>query len=317
MKKIIYGLLILIVTFTCFNVYAFRISKFEALFETDEDFQDNTSVLYFGWRGEEAYKMEMDLEIDPSMIEFKQAAAGDTFDIDYKVEHISSTADKYHFVFESNSLNSDIICAGIVFSFKNNFSVGKSSEIKVSDVIAYNDTTKYKSDGYYVELKRTEKNKVFAGRTNINANTNKERLLNKILPWVVMVVVTVFLIIIGIVLIPRRIKEDRRSKIKAQIDPKNYPIPGVGPLPKMKKKEKTDVIEPEEKVIQPLKEFLSKSSDTNEELKNKSLEVDKEMFKDNPTKEGESGLTDINPLAFDDGETEVLDDGRDDDIDTL
>jgi hypothetical protein len=47
------------------------------------------------------------------------------------------------------------------------------------------------------------------------------------------------------------------------------------------------------------------------------------MFKDNPKKEGEDGLININPLAFDDGEEEILDDGTnhnnkdDDDIDVL
>ena len=320
MKKLVRILIVLILCFTTFSVKALRSSRFEATFETDEQFSNEQVSLYFGWRGENAYKVEMDVEIDATMLEFLQVVPGDTFEVSYKEENIGSGKKKYHFEFTSDTVYDNIIYSAVVMKLSDKFKVNKSSEIKVYNVYAYNDDgLKYRSNGYYIELERKGKNDMLAIRTDINSDTNRDRFIKKALPFVIIGIVAVFLIIFAILLIPSRFNEDRREKINAQLDPANYPIPGVGPFPKMKKKEKSDVIEPEEKVIQPLKEFLSKSDEVNEELMNKDLEVDKDMFKDNPTKEGEGGLININPLAFDDGEDEVLDDGRDDndDIDTL
>ena len=104
--------------------------------------------------------------------------------------------------------------------------------------------------------------------------------------------------------------EDRQRKIKSQIDSKNYPQPGVGPLPKFNQKKKKNIIEPEEETIKPLEKFEAKTVDMNSEKMNKPLETETNVFENNPTRQGQQGLININPLAFDDSDD-------DDDIDTL
>ena len=323
MKKVLCSLLILIICLSTYTVHAISFSKFEATFETDDEVKNNQPVLYFGWRGEEAMKIDMSFEIDTSMLEVLSISPGDTFKVDYNVEHLSNHKDKYNLTFVSDTPLREVIYAGVVTKIKDKYKVGKSTEIKAYDIIAENaDGKKYRSLGYYIKLKRETKYHMLAIRSENNDQTKRERLINTLLPFIITFIVLCFAVIIVILLLPKKGIEDRRSKINAQLDPENYPIPGVGPLPKIKKKEKVDIIEPEEKVIQPLKEFLSKSTDVNEELKNKELEVDKDMFKNNPTKEGEDNLININPLAFDDGEelSDVIDNQKesdDDDIDTL
>ena len=166
---------------------------------------------------------------------------------------------------------------------------------------------------------------MLALRTDINKQTKTTRTINTALPYVIIGLVTLFVIAFVIVIIPSRKHSNVKNKIDYQRDSKNYPIPGVGPLPKVKKKEKQDVIEPEEKTITPLAEFVGKSEESNEELKNRPLEIDDKMFENNPTRGNEEGLININPLAFDSDETEI-DDGTqpdtskkddDEDIDIL
>ena len=195
--------------------------------------------------------------------------------------------------------------------------------MKIYDIYAYNDDgSKYRSEGYYILLKRDGPNNMLALRTNIDKDTKVKRAINFALPFIIVGGVALFICVIAFIMIPSRKQSNIKGKIDYQLDPKNYPIPGVGPFPRVKKKEKQDIIEPEEKTIMPLSEFVSKNEESNEELKNKPIEVDKELFKDNPTKEGEGGLININPLAFDDGEDSVIEDGEikkddDDDVDTL
>lgn len=309
MKNLKYLLLIVICLFS-FNVYALRTSRYEATFETDEVFQGNQIVTYFGFKGEETKKTELTIEVDNSMLNLEQVVAGDNYKVEYKEEKISNNKKKYKITYETDTLSDEYMYGAIVFTLTDNFKVNKSTELKVYDVISYGEDSKYRSLGYYINLKRTGKNNMLAIRTDINDETNRQRTIDFFLPFVVIGIILIIIIIAVILMLPSRKIENRRDKINYQLDKKNYPIPGVGPLPKMKKKTKSDVIEPEEKVIQPLSEFLSKSDDVNEELMNKDLEVDKTMFKDNPKKEGEDGLININPLAFDDGEDEILDDGH-------
>lgn len=316
-------LLLILITFFGVSVSALRTTRFEPLFEMDEEFSGDQIAQYFGWRGEDAYQIEMNLEFDSSAIELLQVVPGETFKIEYTSEKVSANRVKYHLKFTSDTIFPENIYTGIVFNVKD-LAIKKDTELKITDIYAYGDNnSKFRSKGYYIEMKREANNRMSYVRTDINENTDRSRLFDKLLPFIIIGIIAAFLIIFAILLIPSRKTEDRRHKIDSQLDPTNYPIPGVGPLPKMKKKSKKEIIEPEEKVIQPLKDYLSKSTDVNQELINKGLEVDKNMFKDNPKKEGEDGLININPLAFDDGEEEILDDGTnhnkndDDDIDVL
>ena len=188
----------------------------------------------------------------------------------------------------------------------------------LDDIYAYSDDgSKYRSEGYHINLRKETSLEMLAIREDINEDTKRTRFIYKILPYVIILLIAIFISLFAFIMIPARRQEDRRGKIKAQLDKENYPIPGVGPFPKLKKKEKRDIIEPEEKQIVPLGEFLSKTTETNEELKNKELEVDEDMFDHNPTRNQDIGLTNINPLAFDDGEEEVLDDGTSDELEKL
>ena len=309
MKKLRYVLLI-ILCFITFDVYALRTSRYEATFETDEEFTGNQIVTYFGFKGEETNKTELTIEVDSSMLTLEQVVAGDNYQVEYKEEKLSNNKKRYKLTYVSDTLSSDYMYGAIVFKLTDNFKVNKSSELKVYDIISYGDNTKYRSLGYYINLKRTGNTNMLAIRSDINNETNRKRTIDFLLPFIVIGLILIFIVIFVILLIPSRKIENRRDKINYQLDKKNYPIPGVGPLPKMKKKTKTDVIVPEEKIIQPLSEFISKSDEVNEELMNKDLEIDKSMFKDNPKKESEEeSLININPLAFDDGEDEILDDG--------
>ena len=321
MKKFRYIVLLILCLFT-FNVYAFRVSHYEPTFEMDEEYQNNKIVTYYGFMGEDTYRTEFKIQFDSSMIELDNIFAGDNYEVDYKEEKVSGNIKTYKVTFTSNMVTNKYIFGGIIFKVTNKFAVKKTSELKVYDVYALNDDgKKYKSEGYYILLKRDDVNRMLALRTNIDKNTNFKRGINTALPFIIVGVITLFILAVVFIMIPSRRHSNIKGKIDYQRDPKNYPIPGVGPFPRVKKKNKQDVIEPEEKTIMPLSEFVSKSDEGNEELKNKPIEVDKEMFKDNPTKEGEGGLININPLAFDDGEDSVIEDGEikkdDDDVDII
>lgn len=322
MKKFSWLILLIVCLFT-FNVYAIRTSHYEPTFEMDEEYQNDQIVTYFGFTGEDTYKNEFKISYDPNMLELQSVFAGDNFKVE-KEEIKSSGKKELKLTFTSDFVTNKNIFGGIVFKVKSNFAVKKSTELKVYDIYAYNDDgSKYRSEGYYMLLKRDGPNNMLALRTNIDKSTNIKRFINSILPFVIVGVITIFILVCVFIMIPSRRQSNIKGKIDYQRDSKNYPIPGVGPFPRVKKKDKQDVIEPEEKTIMPLSEFVSKSDESNEELKNKPIEVDKEMFKDNPTKEGEGGLININPLAFDDGEDSVIDDSEikkdnnDDDIEEL
>ena len=329
MKSLRYIVLLILCLFT-FNVYAIKVSHYEPTFEMDEEYKNKQIVTYFGFMGEDTFKNEFKITIDTSMIKIKNVFAGEDYKVEYKEESSSGKKVTYKLVFTSDVVRNKYIYGGIQFDLTDNFKIGKTSEFKVSDIYAYNDDgSKYRSEGYYIVLKRESASNMMALRTDINKETKTKRIINTLLPFIIIGIVTIALCLVIFVLIPSRKHSNIKGKIDYQLDPKNYPIPGVGPLPKIKKKDKKDVIEPEEKTITPLSEFVSKTDEGNEELKNKPLEVDNEMFKDNPTKEGEGGLININPLAFDDGEDTVLDDGttptteekkdktEDDDVDIL
>ena len=325
MKSLRYIVLLILCLFT-FNVYAIKVSHYEPTFEMDEEFKNNQIITYYGFTGEDTYKTEFKITIDTNKLKLKQAFAGENYKVEYKEVDKSGSDVTYQFTYISSMVTNKYIFGGITFDLSDSFKINNQSEMKVFDIYSYNDDgSKYRSEGYYIVFKREGNNNMLALRTDINNSTKTKRVINFLLPFIIVGVVALFLIFIVIVIMPNRKQSNIKGKIDAQLDPKNYPIPGVGPLPKMKKKDKKDVIEPEEKTIMPLSEFVSKSEETNDELKNQPIEVDKEMFKDNPTKEGEDGLININPLAFDDGQEEVLDDGRaseektddDDDVDIL
>ena len=319
MKKLLYVITILLISITTINVSALRTSRYEPTFEADTKITNGQIAIYFGWRGEDANKTTYKIEFDTNMLTLQDVVPIDDFKVKYHEEEKNGSKAIYSFTFESPTTYNEKLFGAIVFVTKDGFNVGKQSEFKVYEIYSYaEDGSKYRNEGYYINLKRESKAEMLAIRTDIETRTKVDRSINFIIPFVVIAIVLAILIVIAILLIPARKQENRKDKINAQLDPKNYPIPGVGPFPKMKKKTKKDIIEPEEKVIQPLKEFVSKSDEVNEELKNKDIEVDKDMFKTNPTKEGEGGLININPLAFDDGQDDILDDGSDDDnIDTL
>ena len=320
MKKLRYLVLILFIVFG-FSANALRVSHYEPTFQMDEEFNGDQIVMYFGFRGEEAKNSNFKIEYDARYIDYVKTVAGD--EITEKTSLKTQVGNKrvYYFDFASSNASSESIYGAVVFKVNKDFRVGKSIDIKVYDIYSsLDDTHKYRSEGYYINLKRESKTSLLAMRTDINDSVKREKFIIKILPFVGIGTVLVILVIAVILLIPAKATENRNSKIKAQLDPNNYPIPGVGPFPSVKKKKKRDIIEPEEKVIQPLSEFVSKSDEVNQELMNKGLEVDHEMFKTNPTKQGEQGLININPLAFDDGEEDVLDTSSskdDNDIDTL
>ena len=320
MKKFRYLLLLIVLLFG-FSANALRVSHYEPTFEMDEEFSGDQIVMYFGYRGEDANKTTFKLQYDAKYLEYVKTVAGDNFKEDTKKIGGIGNNREYEFTFTSDRVTNEVIYGAVVFKINKDFRVGKSSEIKVYDVYSYNDNgMKYRSQGYFMNLKRDSKTSMLAMRTDINEGVMRHRFIIKILPFVIIGIIFVVLVIVVILLIPAKATENRSSKINAQLDPNNFPIPGVGPFPSVKKKKKRDIIEPEEKVIQPLSKFVSKSDEVNQEIMNKGLEVDKEMFKTNPTKEGEQGLININPLAFDDGEEDVLDTSSskdDNDIDTL
>ena len=322
MKKLRYIVVLILCLFT-FNVFGLRVSHYEPTFEMDEEFQNNKIVTYFGFMGEDTYRTEMKVEFNSDMIELDSIFPGNDYRVEQEEIKSSSGTKIYKLTFTSDMVSNNHIIGGIVFNLTNKFDVKKQSEMKIYDIYAYNDDgSKYRSEGYYILLKRDGPNNMLALRTNINKETNTKRTIYAILPFIIVGIVGLTILAVAFVMIPSTRHSNIKSKIDYQRDPKNYPIPGVGPFPRVKKKEKQDVIEPEEKTIMPLSEFVSKSDESNEELKNKPIEVDEEMFKDNPTKEGEGGLININPLAFDDGEDSVIEDGEikkddDDDIDIL
>lgn len=322
MKKLRYLVLLIILLFG-FNANALRISHYEPTFEMDEEFGGEQIVMYFGFRGEEANVSSFKIEYDSKYIDYVKTVASDNTTEKTHLESQKGSKKIHSFEFTSNYISNETLYGAVVFKVNNAFKVGKSHEIKVYDIKSNDDRgLKYRSEGYYINLKRESKTSMLAMRTDITAKVKGEKFFLKILPFIIIGVVLVVLVIVVILLIPGKATEDRKFKINSQLDPKNYPIPGVGPFPSVKKKKKRDVIEPEEKVIQPLSEFVSKSDEVNTELMNRDLEVDKDMFKTNPTKEGEQGLININPLAFDDGEDTVLDttsskDDNDNDVDTL
>ena len=320
MKKLRYLLLIIFIVFG-FHANALRISHYEPTFQMDEEFNGDQLVMYFGFRGEEANVSSFKIEYDSKYIDYVKTVAGDNTTDKTSLESQVGNKKVHKFEFTSNFVSSESIYGAVVFKVNKDFRVGKNVEIKIYDIQSSDDQgQKYRSEGYYINLKRESKNNMLAMRTDITDSVKKEKAMVKTIPFIIIGVVFIGLVIAAILLIPAKASENRNSTVKAQLDPNNYPIPGVGPFPSVKKKTKRDIIEPEEKVIQPLSEFVSKSDEVNTELMNKGLEVDHEMFKTNPTKQGEQGLININPLAFDDGEEDVLDttSSRDDnDIDTL
>ena len=322
MKKLRYLILLIVLLFG-FSANALRVSHYEPTFEMDEEYQENQIIMYFGYRGEEVNNTAFKLEFDSKYIDYVKTVAGDNFKVTSKKTNQVGSKTVYEFTFNSDVVSSEVLYGAVVFKVNDAFGIRKTTEVKVYDIISNNTETnkKYRSEGYYIQLKRDSVSSMLAMRTDINDATKRERFLYKIMPFVIIGIITVILVVIAILMIPAKATENRNRKINAQLDPLNYPIPGVGPFPSMKKKAKRDIIEPEEKTIMPLSEFVAKSDEVNQELMNKGLEVDNNMFKDNPTKEGEQGLININPLAFDDGEEEVLDTtsskDNDDDIDTL
>ena len=324
MKKLKYVLLLIILLFGA-QASALRVSHYEPTFEMDEEFQGDQIIMYFGYRGESCNNSSFYIEFDSKYIDYVKTVAGDSFGV--KENQMKQVGNKkvYKFDFWTNDPSDEIIYGAVVFKVNKDFSVRKTTELKVYDIISSNsvDGNKYRSEGYYIQLKRDSVNSILALRTDINEDTKREKFIYSIMPYIIIGIITVFLIVVAILMIPAKATEDRKRKVNAQLDPLNYPIPGVGPFPSVKKKSKRDIIEPEEKTIMPLSEFVAKSDDVNQELMNQGLEVDNNMFKDNPTKEGEQGLININPLAFDDGEEDVLDttssrdNNNDNDIDTL
>ena len=306
MKKIVYIITILLLSTISLNVNALRTSRYEPTFEADTEITDNQLALYFGWRGEEANKTTFKLEFDTSMIELRDVVAFDDFKVVYREESKNGNYKIYSFSFEADTVYPEKLFGGMVFTTTNKFNVGSSSELKVSDIFSYStDGSKYRNEGYYINFKRESKKEMLAIRKDNETGEKITRSINYIIPVIIVIIIIVILLAVVFVIIPSTKHEDRKRMINAQLDPDNFPIPGVGSFPKISTKEKHDIIEPEEKTIQPLKEFLGKSDDVNESLKNKKLEVDKEMFKDNPTRGNEEGLTNVNPLAFDDDDDDM------------
>lgn len=313
MKSVVRGLIVLLILFISIPANALRISHYEATFDLDPDIKDDQITMFFGYRGEESYTTSLEIEYDSTLLEYVEANPTEGFYVDVKEQTLSSNTKKLSLTYTANFVITQITYGSVIFKVKNNFLVGDTTEIKVSNVISTNDNgNKYRSEGYYLSVKRETTKTMSAVKSDFGAETDRKKFIDKILPFVIVGIIAIFLIMFMILLIPTGKHEDRSKKVTSQIDPKNYPQPGVGPLPKFNKKKKKDIIEPEEKTIQPLAQFVAKTVDMNSEKMNKPLETDPNVFKDNPSRQGKQGLININPLAFDDGESD-----DDDDIETL
>ena len=67
--------------------------------------------------------------------------------------------------------------------------------MKVFDIYSYNDNgKKYRSEGYYINFKRDGDNSMLALRTDINKQTKTTRTINTALPYVIIGLVTLFVI---------------------------------------------------------------------------------------------------------------------------
>ena len=317
MKRLVYIITILI-SIMAVNTYALRSTRFYPTFEMDTQINDSRIALYFGFQGEEAYKFTQKITLDTSKVTIREVVGINGFKVSYREESKKGKEVTYSFDVEGDTIYSDILGFAILLKIEDSFKVKHQYEFKVFDIYAYSDDgSKYRFEGYHVNLRKERSDEMLAMREDINSSTKRTRLIYKLLPYIIVTLISVFIIVFAIIIIPPKRIEDRHGKIKAQLDKKNYPIPGVGAFPRVRKKEKRDIIEPEEKQIVPLGKFLSKSTESNEALKNKELEVDEDMFDNNPTRNKDIGLVNINPLAFDDGEEHVVDDGKDDDLEEL
>ncbi len=313
MKKIvnkIFLLFIFILIICSNNIFAIAPSRFYPRYQIDGDIQSNQIVMYFGWEGEDAYKITQDITIDTSKITILDVSANEEapdFNIEYKEKNKSGNKVTYEFTATSNYVYNKTNYMTIVFDVNSGFKVKNKTEMDVSDIYAYNDTgNKYRYAGYYVTLSRESSNSILGIREDKTDSYMLKIKIYKALPFIIVGIVVIVGIIVIILVTPSRAHENRMSRIRYQLDPKNYPIPGVGPLPKPRKKTKNTIIEPEEPQIKPLSKYGSKANSIDEQksraIKKKPMEIDKNIFNDNPTKGNQESLTNINPMAFDDGE---------------
>lgn len=327
MKKIInkiFLLFIFILTICSTNIFAISPSSFYPKYQIDGDIQSNQIIMYFGWEGEDAYKITQDITFDSSKISILDVTANEEapdFDIEYTLKSKSGNKETYEFTATSGYVYSKTNYMTIVFEVKNGFKVKNKTEMDVSDIYAYNDDgSKYRYAGYYVTLSRDTSNTILGVREDKTDSYMLKRKIYTALPFIIIAIVVVVGIIIIILVTPNKSKENRMARIRYQMDPKNYPIPGVGPLPKPVRKTKSTIIEPEEPQIKPLSKYGSKANSIDEKksnaIKKKPMEIDKTMFNDNPTKGNQESLININPMAFDDGEP-VDRDPNDDNTDFL
>ncbi|HQC84054.1 MAG TPA: hypothetical protein PLB45_04200 [Bacilli bacterium] len=284
MKKFVSCLLIILSLFMSSKVYALSSSQFSTTFDMDSTINDNQVVLKFGFNGEEAYKVSQYVTIDTSKFTFVDAVPIDDFKVSYNIISTKGKNVTYQIISESGYIYSSSQYMEVILSLNSNFKTKQSSEIKISDIYAYSDDgNKYRDDGYYLTLKKTSSNEVEASRVNITKSEETLRFIYSIIPYVIMVIILVAGVVVGILVIPPKIQEDRRLKIDKQLDPKYYPIEGVQPITNVR----TSNEEPKKKGkhlrLDPFKDNKAKVKEVTNEKLNK-IEIDRDMFKNNPTK---------------------------------
>ncbi|MCR4581327.1 MAG: hypothetical protein K5666_02320 [Bacilli bacterium] len=313
MKKIC-AILLTIISLFAFNAYAIRISHYETTLDINSDIIDNKVEFHLGYRGEEAYATSLNIEYDSELLEFDTIQPGSGFNVEVDLKTISTYTKKLTLRFSSNYIINEVTYGTVIFKLKDNFTVGKTTQLKLYDIISTSDTgDRFRSKGYYLDLERETTDTVSGIRTDISEEADRKNFINSILPFIIIGIAALFLLMFIIILLPSSKHENRSKKIKAQVSAKNYPVPGVGDLPKFSQKKKRDIIEPEQQPINPFKDFEAKTT-TNATSQQSpfgtGLSNENNVFQDNPTRTGQEGLININPLAF-------TDDDSDDDIDTL
>lgn len=200
-------------------------SKFEATINMEPEITENQINLILGFRGEEAMAVTETITYDSTRLNLLDIISIDNFTVTTGVESIDGKWHTISFLADSMYSFTDTNYAIAVFEVKDNFKIGKDSDIFLYNVEASGpDKTKFRYRGDYVSLNRESASLMYMSIESIKDGMKINYYLKKyLLLAIVSTIAGVALIVLIIICLPNfRKKENRTKDVNNSIKSKNY-----------------------------------------------------------------------------------------------
>lgn len=200
-------------------------SKFEATINMTPEITENQINLVLGFRGEEAMAVSETITYDSTRVTLLDIISIDNFTVTKGVESIDGKWHTIKFLADSMYSFTDTNYAIAVFEVKDNFKIGKDSDIFLYNVEASGPAkTKFRYRGDYVSLNRDSQTTMYLDIEPIKDGTKINYYLKKyLLIGIVSVIAILAVIILIIIILPtRRKKENRNKEVENSIKQENY-----------------------------------------------------------------------------------------------